>query len=63
MDVARITGFHKEFIHASTNKKPDTEDTILIMAALLGMGTNIGLSKMADATPGITYKQLSSVSQ
>lgn len=33
------------------------------MAALLGMGTNIGLSKMADATPGITYKQLSSVSQ
>ena len=45
------------------SKKPDTEDTILIMAALLGMGTNIGLSKMADATPGITYKQLSSVSQ
>ena len=63
MDIARITGFHKEFIHASTNKKPDTEDTILVMAALLGMGTNIGLSKMADATPGITYKQLSSVSQ
>lgn len=63
MDIARITEFHKEFIHASTNKKPDTEDTILIMAALLGMGTNIGLSKMADATPGITYKQLSSVSQ
>lgn len=63
MDITRITGFHKEFIHASTNKKPDTEDTILIMAALLGMGTNIGLSKMADATPGITYKQLSSVSQ
>lgn len=63
MDIARITGFHKEFIHASTNKKPDTEDTILIMAALLGMGTNIGLSKMADATPGITYKQLSGVSQ
>lgn len=38
MDIARITGFHKEFIHASTNKKPYTEDTILIMAALLGMG-------------------------
>ena len=63
MDIAQITGFHKEFIHASTNKKPDTEDTILIMSALLAMGTNIGLSKMADATPGITYKQLSGVSQ
>ncbi|WP_242648852.1 Tn3 family transposase [Clostridium perfringens] len=63
IDIAQITGFHKEFIHASTNKKPDKEDTILIMAALLGMGTNIGLSKMADATPGITYRQLSGVSQ
>lgn len=63
LDVAQITGFHNEFIHASANKKPDKEDTILIMAALLGMGTNIGLSKMADAAPGITYKQLSSVSQ
>ncbi|MDT7918762.1 Tn3 family transposase [Clostridium perfringens] len=63
LDVAQLTGFHNEFIHASTNKKPDKEDTVLIMAALLGMGTNIGLSKMADATPGITYKQLSSVSQ
>ena len=35
MDVARITRFHKEFIHASTNKKLDTEDTILIIATLL----------------------------
>ena len=63
LDVAQITGFHNEFTHASSGKKPDKEDTILIIAALLGMGTNIGLSKMADATPGITYKQLSSVSQ
>lgn len=63
MDVAKITGFHEQFIHLSTNKKPDKEETVLIMAALLGMGTNIGLSKMADATPGITYKQLASISQ
>ena len=33
------------------------------MAALLGMGMNIGLSKMAEATPGLTYKQLANVSQ
>lgn len=63
MDVAKITGFHEQLTHASNNKKPDEEETIVIMAALLGMGTNIGLSKMADATPGITYKQLSNVSQ
>lgn len=57
LDVAQLTRFHNEFIHASTNKKPDKEDTVLIMAALLGMGTNIGLSKMADATSSVTYKQ------
>jgi hypothetical protein len=55
MDVAKITGFHEEFTHASTNKIPDKEETITIMATLLDMGTNIGLNKMADATPNITY--------
>lgn len=63
MDVAHITGFHEQFIHASNNRKPDKEETITIMVALLGMGMNIGLSKMADATPGLTYKQLANVSQ
>ncbi|MEH7514912.1 Tn3 family transposase [Gottfriedia acidiceleris] len=63
MDVAHITGFHEQFTHASNNRKPDKEETIIIMAALLGMGMNIGLSKMAEAAPGLTYKQLANVSQ
>ncbi len=63
MDVAKLTGFHEQFTHASTNKKPDKEETITIMASLLAMGTNIGLGKMADASPNITYKQLANVSQ
>lgn len=63
MDVAHITGFHEQFTHASNNRKPDKEETIIIMAALLGMGMNIGLSKMAEATPGLSYKQLANVSQ
>ena len=62
-DVAKLTSFHNEFTHASTRKKPDVSETNLIIATLLGMGTNIGLSKIADATPGITYKQLSGISQ
>lgn len=33
------------------------------MDALLRMGLNIGLSKMAEATPRLTYKQLANVSQ
>ena len=63
MDIAKITGFHKEFIHASSNRKPDQEETRVIMATLLAMGTNIGLTKMADATPEFTYKQLANISQ
>ena len=46
MDVAHITGFHEQFNHASNNRKPDKEETVIIMAALLGMGLNIGLSKI-----------------
>ncbi|MDP4087281.1 MAG: Tn3 family transposase [Bacillota bacterium] len=63
MDVAHITGFLEQFTHASNNRKPDKEESIIILAALLGMGMNIGLSKMAEATPGLTYKQLANVSQ
>ncbi|MEG2618779.1 MAG: Tn3 family transposase [Bacilli bacterium] len=61
-DVAKITGFHNEFTHTSNRKKPDVKETNLIIATLIGMGTNVGLSKMADATPGVTYKQLSGIS-
>ena len=63
LDVANITGFHEEFIHASTNKKPDSSEKIILIATLIGMGTNIGLTKMADAASGISYKQMAYISQ
>lgn len=56
LDIAKITSFHKQFTHASTSREPDKEETIFLMAALLCMGSNIGLSKMADATLEVTYK-------
>lgn len=33
------------------------------MAAIMEMGTNIGLTKMAEATPGISYHQLANAAQ
>ncbi|WP_238442622.1 transposase [Desulforamulus reducens] len=33
------------------------------MATLMAMGTNIGLVKMADSTPGITYRQMANAAQ
>ncbi|WP_134704957.1 Tn3 family transposase [Ammoniphilus sp. YIM 78166] len=63
MDVANITGFHEQFVHASTGKKPDKQEKIILLATLMAMGTNVGLTKMAEATPGISYHQMANVAQ
>jgi len=63
MEVAHWTGFHEQFIHASSNRSPNEEETSIIMATLMAMGTNIGLTKMAQATPGITYRQMANAVQ
>ncbi|MCE0555277.1 Tn3 family transposase [Bacillus thuringiensis] len=50
IEVASWTGFHDQFIHASTNQSPDQEEQNIVLATLMAMGTNIGLTKMAEAT-------------
>lgn len=63
MEVANWTNFHEQFIHASSNRPPNEEETNVIMATLMAMGTNIGLTKMAEATPGISYRQMANAAQ
>lgn len=63
LEVAIWTGFDEQFIHASTNRSPKGEEKAIALAALMAMGTNIGLTKMADATPGISYHQMANASQ
>ncbi|SMF75017.1 Transposase and inactivated derivatives, TnpA family [Priestia filamentosa] len=63
LEVASWTEFDQQFIHASTNKSPNSEERSIVLAALMAMGTNIGLTKMADATPGISYYQMANASQ
>ena len=63
MEVANWTGFHEQFIHASSNRPPNEEEAAILMATLMAMGTNIGLTKMAEATPGISYRQMANVAQ
>jgi TnpA family transposase len=48
MEVAQWTGFHEQFVHASTNRVPSEEETTILMAALMALGTNIGMTKMAE---------------
>lgn len=64
IEVSNWTNFHKYFIHASTGKPIKTnEEKANLFAALMAMGTNIGLAKMAEATPSISYRQLANMAQ
>lgn len=63
IEVSSWTEFEKYFIHSSTDKMPHTDEIPILFAALIAMGTNIGLEKMADATPGISYWQMANVAQ
>jgi hypothetical protein len=63
IEVARWTNFDRNFIHASTGNSPKGDEKAIIMAALMAMGTNIGLVKMADSTPEITYRQMANTAQ
>ena len=63
MEVAEWTGFEESFVHASSNQPPKGEEKSIVMASLMAMGTNIGLTKMAEATPDISYRQMANVMQ
>lgn len=63
MEVAEWTGFDESFVHASSNQPPKGEEKSIAMASLMAMGTNIGLTKMAEATPDISYRQMANVMQ
>lgn len=50
-------------IQASTNRLPKGEEKVVLRAALMAMGTNIGLTKKADATPDVTYHQMANAAK
>jgi TnpA family transposase len=63
LEVSTWTGFDRYFTHASTNNIVKGKEKPIVMAALMAMGTNIGLAKMADSTPGISYHQMANAAQ
>jgi TnpA family transposase len=60
-DVDRWTGFSDRFTHLRTGN-PATDKPALL-AAILADGTNLGLSRMADASRGLSYHHLVNVAQ
>lgn len=63
LEVASWTGFDEQFIHASTKRPPKLEEKLIVLAALMAMGTNIELTKIADATPSISYYKMANAAQ
>lgn len=61
LDVEAWTGFTRHFTHLHSGEVPNTSFGLL--SAVLADAINLGLSKMADATPGLTERQLAWTAQ
>ncbi|HDR7612929.1 TPA: Tn3 family transposase [Bacillus mycoides] len=60
VEVDSWTHFSKHFAHLHTQAEP--KEKSVLFAAILADGINLGLSKMADACPNISYTQLAWIS-
>ena len=63
LEVFKWTNLTNELRHLSNGKIINESELPILLSALLALGTNIGLSKMADHTHNISYHQLAYVSQ
>ena len=58
LEVDTWTGFLRHFTHLTSRDAPIGVQKLELVAALMGMGMNLGLEKMAESCP-FTYRQLS----
>lgn len=63
LKVSKCTNFDRNFIHASSGHVAKSEEKTILMETLMAMGTNIGLSKIADSTPDISYRKMANTAQ
>ena len=56
LEVDARTGFSNAFTHLRTGRWAD--DKLALLTAILADGINLGLTRMADVSPGLTMRQL-----
>ncbi|MGY6710101.1 MAG: Tn3 family transposase [Rhizobiaceae bacterium] len=56
LEVNARTGFSNAFTHLRTGRATDSK--VALLTAILADGINLGLTRMADVSPGITMRQL-----
>jgi TnpA family transposase len=59
IEVDRLTGFTKHFTHLKNSEQ--TKDRVLLLTAILSDAINLGLRKMSEASPGMSYARLSQI--
>ena len=57
MEVDDWTGFTRHFVHLKDGQP--APDRTLLLSAILADAINLGLTKMAESSPGLTYDKLS----
>ena len=57
MDVDEWTGFTRHFVHLKNGAQ--VQDKTLLLSAILADAINLGLTKMAESSPGASYSKLS----
>ena len=57
MDVDDWTGFTRHFVHLKNGEQ--VKDRTLLLSAILADAINLGLTKMAESSPGASYSKLS----
>ncbi|MET3134558.1 TnpA family transposase [Oxalobacteraceae bacterium GrIS 1.11] len=57
MDVDDWTGFTRHFVHLKSGAQ--VQDRTLLLSAILADAINLGLTKMAESSPGANYSKLS----
>ncbi|WP_284316938.1 Tn3 family transposase, partial [Labrys miyagiensis] len=56
LEVDARTGFSNAFTHLRTGRTAD--NNLALLTAILADGVNLGLTRMADVSPGLTMRQL-----